>query len=106
MNHLSKSDRRRRLVGFYAVALLLTVASTTDALPLPGVKTVVIAYAGDAQKPGNAEEHGRGRATVSVSFDSDLFDDARAKVDAVVKGARVTFSIARTVIETAVALGR
>ena len=106
MNHLSKADRRRRLIGFYAVALLLTVASTTDALPLPGVKTVVIAYAGDPPTSADAADAGRDRATVSVSFGSDLVDRARARADALVRGGRMTLAVARTILQAAAALGR
>ena len=106
MNHSFKSERRRRLIGFYAVALLLTVASTTDALPLPGVKTVVIAYAAEPPATGEAPRAGRDHATVSISLGSDLVDALRAKADMVAKVARRTLCVARTALEAAAALRR
>ena len=106
MNHSFKSERRRRLIGFYAVALLLTVASTMDALPLPGVKTVVIAYVAEPPATDEAPRPGRDHATVSISLGSDLVEELRAKADGIVQGARTTLDIARTVLETAAALRR
>ena len=106
MAHFFRSEQRRRLIGFYAVALLLTVASTTDALPLPGIKTVVIAYAAEPQPSGEAPRDGQGHATVSISLGGDLVDRLRAKADRIVLSARMTFAVARSALETAGALRR
>ena len=99
MDQAQQSDRRRRLVGFYALALLLTVAST-DALPLPALQSVVVASAEETQEPGAADAV----VQVSISLDGDLVEDVRARIERVAEAARATIALARKIAQAAAAL--